>query len=87
MSLPWQHRQVMPDQIVLRTFRDHLVHRHGLACWCPGCRRWATCNLGELVMRGLGDREPARCRPRCRICGEEGQWQVRAPVPPTPAGP
>jgi len=41
-------------------------------------------DLAELVTQGLGDREVSQCRPRCRKCGQEGQWQVRAPVPPAP---
>ena len=33
---------------------------HQLACFCPGCRRWATCNLPEFVAAGLCARNPAR---------------------------
>lgn len=67
--------------IILRTFSDYLEHGHGLACWCPGCRRFASCDLAELVRNGLGNRDPATCRPRCRVCGATGEWRVQGPVP------
>ena len=49
-------------------------HQYELACWCPGCRRWAACDLRTLVRQGLGDRAIQACRPRCRKCGSVGVW-------------
>lgn len=69
------------DAIRLDTFRALLDHGHGLDCWCPGCRRWAACDLAMLVRNGLGDRPIMAARPRCRKCGSHGAWQVRPPVP------
>ena len=54
---------------------------YGFLCWCPGCRHWASCDPAMLVRNGLGDRDPLRCRPRCRTCGSIGAWQLRAPTP------
>lgn len=67
--------------IRIDTFRALLVHQYDLACWCPGCRRWATCDLAMLVRNGMGDRAIQVCKPRCRKCGSRGQWQVRPLVP------
>lgn len=69
------------DRIELSTFAGLLEHGHGLAAWCPECRRWASCDLAMLVRNGLGGRDITRCRPTCRLCGSRGEWQVRAPVP------
>ncbi len=80
LTLPRDHAPAM-ERIEIRTFRQILERNHKLDCWCPGCRRWATCNLAELVAAGLGDRDPALCRPRCRLCGMVGEWQLRPPVP------
>lgn len=65
----------------LSTFAGLLDHGHELACWCPGCRRWASCDLAMLVRNGLGERRITECRPRCRLCGSRGEWQVRPRVP------
>jgi len=43
------------EPVIIRNFRDHLVHGYRLTVWCPGCQRSAHCNFAELVMRGLGD--------------------------------
>ena len=80
MSLPAHHAQAM-QRIDLSTFRGLLDHGHGLACYCPGCRRWAKTDLAALVAAGIGDRLIQASRPRCRECGSIGDWQVRAPVP------
>lgn len=72
------------QSVRLDTFRALLEHEHELACWCPGCRRWATTDLAMLVREGLGDRSIMGCKARCRKCGMEGQWQVRPPVPSAP---
>jgi hypothetical protein len=69
------------ETIRLDTFAALLKHKHELACYCPGCRRWATVNLQMLVDAGLGDRDPMNCRPKCRKCGSYGKWQLRPPVP------
>jgi hypothetical protein len=71
----------MPEIIDLSTFAGLLTRNHNLAAWCPGCCRWATCDLKMLVRNGLDDRQIHRCRPRCRICGSLGEWQLRALVP------
>lgn len=65
----------------LDTFRALLEHHHVLACYCPGCRRWASVNLSQLVALGLGDRPIQTARPRCRKCGNLGEWQLRPPAP------
>lgn len=80
----WRVQHPAMAAITISTFRELLQHQYELACWCPGCRRWATCDLGTLVREGLGDRAIQACRPRCRKCGERGQWQVRPPVPAAP---
>jgi hypothetical protein len=74
------HHALAMKRIEVSTFRQTLENGYKLDCWCSGCRRWA-CNLAEFVMRGLGDRNPAACRPRCRKCGSLGQWQVKPPLP------
>jgi len=63
------------------TFAELLEHGYELACWCAGCHRWATTDLALLVQEGLGRRFIQRCKPRCRKCGQQGQWQVRPSVP------
>lgn len=65
LSLAAHHAALM-KLIEIRTFRQILARDHELACFCPGCRQWATCDLAELVANGLGDCEPRHCRPRCR---------------------
>jgi hypothetical protein len=45
------------------------------------CRRWADLDLRRLVDRGLGAIALATFRPRCRVCGELGELQVRPPMP------
>jgi hypothetical protein len=67
--------------IRIDTFRSLLENNHGLDCWCPACRRWASCDLPALINSGLGDAPFAAHTPRCRKCGSAGRWQVRAPVP------
>ena len=69
------------QEIRLDTFAGLLERGYSLQCWCSACRRWASCNIRELVENGLGKRDPLRCRPRCRKCGSIGSWQVRAPMP------
>lgn len=71
----------MPQPIHLDTFADFIRHKHGLAAFCTECRRWASCDLAMLVRNGLGNRRITECRPRCRKCGQRGDWQVRPPVP------
>lgn len=43
------------DKIHVDTFASLLEHGYGLACWCPGCRRWAHADLPSLVTEGFGD--------------------------------
>jgi hypothetical protein len=54
------------QSIRLDTFRACLEQGHGLDCWCPDCRRWATTDLAEHVRQDLGDRLIRNCRP-CAI--------------------
>lgn len=75
-----RHAHAM-QRIDLSTFAGHLNRYHRLDCYCPGCKRLASCNLAELVRNGLGDRKICECRPGCRICGERGQWQVWPTMP------
>src|SRR5262245_38757477 len=49
--------------IDLSTFGALLARKYELACYCPGCRRWATCDLGMLVRNGLGERVITETRP------------------------
>ena len=69
------------EQINLSTFSGLHRHRHELACYCAGCRRWASTDLAQVIALGLGDRPITAHRPRCRRCGAVGEWQVRPPVP------
>jgi len=46
------HHSRAMEPIRLDALADFLEHKHGLSCWCPGCRRSAKCNLVELDMRG-----------------------------------
>ena len=69
------------QEIRLDTFAKLLEQGYGLSCWCPGCRRWASCDLAMLCRNGMGDRPIMGARARCRKCGSEGNWQVLAPVP------
>lgn len=68
--------------IHVATFGQLLDCGYVLACYCRGCRRWASANLADLVAHGLGDEPIAERRPRCRLCGSRGDWQVRPPKPP-----
>ena len=56
----------MPRLIDLSTFAGLLRGNHQLACFYPGCPRWASCDLAMLVRNGLGGRRITECRPRCR---------------------
>jgi hypothetical protein len=58
-----------------------LPHRHGLSAFCVNCRRWADLDLRWLVDCCYGEMRLATFRPRCRVCGERGELQVRPPVP------
>ena len=58
LSSHCRHHAPPMQRIEIRTFRQILERNHELACFCPGCRRWATCNLAELVANGLGDYDP-----------------------------
>jgi len=69
----------MPDVIDLSTIAGLLRRNYSLGCYCPGCRRWATCYLAMLVRNGLGDRRITECKPVCRKCGQRGEWRVRPP--------
>jgi hypothetical protein len=80
VSLSRHHARAMqPTRI--DTFADFLKHNYELACFCPGCRRWASCDFVALVAAGMGDRQVRKSRPKCRKCGSRGEWQVRAPAP------
>ena len=67
--------------IRIGTLAECLRHEHGVAAYCPRCRRWTDLNLVRLVMRGFGDRPLALCRARCRVCEGVGVLQLRAPQP------
>ena len=81
LSSHCRHHAPPMQRIEIRTFRQILERNHELACFCPGCRRWATCNLAELVANGLGDYDPRNCRPKCRKCGSVSEWQLRPSLP------
>lgn len=58
--------------IDLSTFASLLEHDHVLACYCPGCRRWASTNLSQLVppsASGIG-----QYRPPDRVAGSAEAW-------------
>lgn len=52
------------QSIRLDIFRAFLEQGHGLNCWCPGRRRWATTDLAEHVGQVPGDRLIRNYRPR-----------------------
>ena len=68
--------------ICLDTFASLLEHEHGLAAYCPKCQRWATVNLHKLVASGQGQQTFIGRKPRCRVCGSTGHWQVRSEYKP-----
>ncbi len=45
------------ERIDFTAFADLLAGGHGPGCSCPGCRRWVSHKLAELVRIGLGDRQ------------------------------
>jgi hypothetical protein len=65
----------------LDTIARLLRHRHGLAAYCPQCRRWEDLKLGPLIVRGHGDKPLVNLKLRCRDCRAFGELQVRPPVP------
>ena len=69
----------MPEVIDLSTFAGLLRRNYWLGCYCPGCRRWATCYLAMLVRNGLGDRRITECKPVAN--GECGRPRI-APMRP-----
>jgi len=69
-------QKIRPD-----TFAKLLERGYGLSCWCPGCKRWASCDVRMLCRIGMGDRPILGARAQRRVCGSEGTWQVRAPTP------
>jgi hypothetical protein len=75
------------QRIEIRTLRQIPENDHKLDCWCGGCRRWAKCNLVELVADGIGDRDPQYCRPRYRKCESVGEWRLEGPIPTAPKSP
>ena len=54
---------------------------HGLSAYCPRCRRWVELDLRRLIERGYGERALVGYRPRCMMCHERGDVQLRPPVP------
>ncbi len=67
--------------ISIETLGECLRHRHGVAAFCPRCRRWTELDLAALVARGHGEVPLNRYRTRCRVCASPGQIQLRAPAP------
>lgn len=57
------------------------THAHGLAAYCPACRRWAEVDLAALERAGQGHRRIAGLTLRCGDCGGAGERQVRPPAP------
>ncbi len=66
--------------IRLDTYRGLLEYRHTLACWCRSCQRWANVDIARLVADGRGDESFIGRRVVCRVCGGEGQAQLRPPT-------
>jgi hypothetical protein len=52
-------------------------HEHALAAYCSTCERWAVLDLERLIADGRGDYCFVGRRPRCRYCGNAGDWQLR----------
>ena len=75
----------MPDVIDLSTFAGLLRRNHTLGCYCPGCRRWATCDLaasGASVGLHINAKilnDPWRGRPR--LWGQEERVPIEAGNP------
>lgn len=72
--------------VTLDTVAALLDCNHGLAAYCPACRRWADLDLARLVAQGRGRRRLQGFRPCCRKCGQPGQIQIRPPKPTWPSG-
>ena len=66
--------------VTLDTFRALHEHDHELAAYCPKCRRWAVLDLERLIAEGRGNYCAIGRKPRCKVCGGRGQWQLRPPV-------
>lgn len=62
----------------LGTFSGLHERGHQLAAHCPGCDRWCTLPLGELIAQGRGLRG-LPLRVRRRDCGAVGQLHVCRP--------
>jgi hypothetical protein len=44
------------------------------------CERGAVLDLERLIAKGRGDYCAIGRKPRCKVCGGQGQWQLRPPV-------
>jgi len=66
--------------IRLDTLRALHERDHKLAAYCSHCQRWEVLDLPRLIEQGRGGYRFVGHPPRCRVCGELGQWQLRPPV-------
>jgi hypothetical protein len=69
------------ESVVLDTLAALHACGHGLAAYCPKCRRWVELNLRRLAERGYGERKVVTYRLRCMVCHNRGDVQLRPPVP------
>ena len=68
------------EMIRLDTLRALHERDHKLAAYCSHCQRWAVLDLPRLIEQGRGGYRFVGHPPRCRVCGELGQWQLLPPA-------
>ena len=63
--------------IQIKTLRD--IHENGLILetHCIACLRFVAVDLEEAILQGKGDRSYIGTKPKCRKCGQKGEWQIR----------
>ena len=57
------------------------LYAHELHAYSATCDRWCVLDLERMVRDGHGERR-LPIKVRCQTCGEQGQLQVRASMPP-----
>jgi hypothetical protein len=73
--------RIYPFAVIrLDTFRALHERDHALAAYCSLCQRWAVLDLARLIAEGRGNYVFVGRKPRCRYCGNRGEWQLRPPT-------